>query len=229
MRVVHIQKYGRSPILATCPLPVRAKGQYLIKMKYAPINPSDLNFYTGMYGIRKEGFPIMGFEGSGVIEQSDDPSLAGTRVSVLANMSNGTYAEYIVSNLNELIIWPRSVSMADEELSMFSINPLSVMGLCDVVAERASSQIVLSAAASNVNKMMVQYLIKTYSDKSIIGLSRSNSLDDQLKEMGYDHLFRMEEFERESSRRSNIQMLCFWTALEATLLGASSTSCRATQ
>jgi NADPH:quinone reductase-like Zn-dependent oxidoreductase len=196
MIVVHIQKYGRSPILATCPLPVRAKVQYLIKMKYAPINHSDLNFYTGMYGIRKEGFPIMEFEGSGVIEQMDDPSLAGTRVSVLANMSNGTYAEYIVSSHNELLLWPRSVSMADEELSMFSINPLSVMGLCDVVAERASSQIVLSAAASNVNKMMVQYLTKTYSDKCIIGLSRSNSPAEQLKGMGYDHLFRMEEIEK---------------------------------
>lgn len=39
----------------------------LIKMKYAPINPSDLNFYLGFYGIRKEGFPIVGFEGSGIV------------------------------------------------------------------------------------------------------------------------------------------------------------------
>lgn len=30
-------------------------------MHYAPINPSDLNFYTGLYGVKKEGFPIMGF------------------------------------------------------------------------------------------------------------------------------------------------------------------------
>ncbi len=68
MRVIHIQKYGRSPVLTTCPLPTRSEGQYLIRMRYAPINPSDLNFYTGMYGIRKEGFPVMGFEGSGVVE-----------------------------------------------------------------------------------------------------------------------------------------------------------------
>ena len=61
MKVIHIQKYGRSPILTTCPLPVRNSGQILVKMKYAPINPSDLNFYTGSYGIRKEHFPIMGF------------------------------------------------------------------------------------------------------------------------------------------------------------------------
>lgn len=61
MKVIHIQKYGRIPILTTCPLPIRSNGQILVKMKYAPINPSDLNFYTGSYGIRKEHFPIMGF------------------------------------------------------------------------------------------------------------------------------------------------------------------------
>jgi NADPH:quinone reductase-like Zn-dependent oxidoreductase len=70
MKVVHIFKYGRLPILADCPLPNRQKGQLLVKMSYAPINPSDLNFYTGLYGIRKDNFVIMGFEGSGIIEES---------------------------------------------------------------------------------------------------------------------------------------------------------------
>jgi NADPH:quinone reductase-like Zn-dependent oxidoreductase len=36
-------------------------------MKYAPINPSDINFFQGFYGIKKSGTPIVGFEGSGVI------------------------------------------------------------------------------------------------------------------------------------------------------------------
>lgn len=53
MRAIHIEKYGRSPILTKCPIPTRSKGQFLIKMAYAPINPSDINFYIGSYGIRK--------------------------------------------------------------------------------------------------------------------------------------------------------------------------------
>ena len=60
-------------------------------MRYVPINPSDLNFYTGQYGIKKEGFPIMGFEGSGEVVESDKIEQIGRRVSVIANMSNGTY------------------------------------------------------------------------------------------------------------------------------------------
>lgn len=61
-------------------------------MHYAPINPSDLNFYTGQYGVRKDGFPIMGFEGSGEVVESNNKDQIGRKVSVLANMSNGTYS-----------------------------------------------------------------------------------------------------------------------------------------
>lgn len=40
----------------------------------------------------------MGFEGSAIIEDCDDATLKGRRVSVLANLTNGTYADYMVSN-----------------------------------------------------------------------------------------------------------------------------------
>jgi NADPH:quinone reductase-like Zn-dependent oxidoreductase len=78
---------------------------------------------------------------------------------------------------------------------MFSINPLSVLGLCDIVSERKASHILLSAAASNVNKMTVQYLNKTLINKTIIGMCRSATYDDDLKKIGYDSLLRMDEFD----------------------------------
>lgn len=53
MKAINIQKYGRTPILTSCSIPQRKPGQALIRMSYAPINPSDLNFYLGSYGIRK--------------------------------------------------------------------------------------------------------------------------------------------------------------------------------
>ena len=55
----------------------------------------------------------MGFEGSGIIEESDEKELIGRKVSVLANMSNGTYAEYMVSNTHEILVWPSSVNLSD--------------------------------------------------------------------------------------------------------------------
>lgn len=55
-------------------------------MKYAPVNPSDINFFQGRYGVRKEGFAIPGFEGSGVIEEAEDKWMIGKHVSVMASM-----------------------------------------------------------------------------------------------------------------------------------------------
>jgi NADPH:quinone reductase-like Zn-dependent oxidoreductase len=78
---------------------------------------------------------------------------------------------------------------------MFSINPLSVVGLCDIVSQRNSSYILLSAAASNVNKMAVQYLSTRLINKTILGMSRSAAYDNELKKLGYDQLFRMDDFD----------------------------------
>ncbi len=53
--------------------------QFLIKVHYSPINPSDLGFIGGAYGreqaIKKLQYPlIQGFEGNGVIEDTFDES-----------------------------------------------------------------------------------------------------------------------------------------------------------
>jgi NADPH:quinone reductase-like Zn-dependent oxidoreductase len=61
MKAVHIAKYGRFPVLEHLPIPNLGTNDLLIKMKYAPINPSDLFFYQGKYAIIKSGYPIVGF------------------------------------------------------------------------------------------------------------------------------------------------------------------------
>lgn len=101
-----------------------------------------------------------------------------------------------MSNPSEVIIWPSAVNLSDEELSMFSINPLSVMGLCSIVAQRQASEILLSAAASNVNKMAVQYLTKRHINKTIIGMSRSDHYDRELIGLGYDQVLRMDQHDK---------------------------------
>ena len=49
----------------------------------------------------------MGFQGSGIIEDCDREEEKGRPVSMFANMKNGTYADYMVSNPSDLIIWPK--------------------------------------------------------------------------------------------------------------------------
>jgi hypothetical protein len=53
MKALHIIKYGRFPVLENLPIPEIGDSDLLIRMKYAPINPSDLFFYQGKYSIIK--------------------------------------------------------------------------------------------------------------------------------------------------------------------------------
>ena len=56
----------------------------------------------------------MGFEGSGIVYHADDATLKGKTVSVLANMNNGTYGEYICSNPQDVIVWPNETSLTEQ-------------------------------------------------------------------------------------------------------------------
>ena len=60
---------------------------------------------------------------------------------------------------------------------MFSINPLSVIGLCQIALSRNSKSIILSAAPSNVSKMLVSYLKLISREIKIYGISRSPQHD----------------------------------------------------
>lgn len=72
------------------------KGQVLVKMAYAPINPSDLAFLTGNYGIKKEYPVVPGLEGSGTVVSSGGGLYAnylkGKNVACVAGNQHGTWA-----------------------------------------------------------------------------------------------------------------------------------------
>lgn len=53
------------------PCRFRRRGEVLIRMKAAPINPADINFVQGVYGVK----PVLphsraGLEGCGVVQES---------------------------------------------------------------------------------------------------------------------------------------------------------------
>jgi NADPH:quinone reductase-like Zn-dependent oxidoreductase len=62
-------------------------GEYLVKVMYSPINPSDFGFSQNVYGrFPHKKYPIgLGFEGSGIIEESFDKNLIGKKICFVVN------------------------------------------------------------------------------------------------------------------------------------------------
>src|SRR4051812_2507581 len=86
--------------LAHIPVPPVRRGEVLVRMAASPINPSDLIFLKGQYGITKPLPVVPGFEGSGTVVAAGGGWLArrlvGKRVACRApSDGHGTWAEYM--------------------------------------------------------------------------------------------------------------------------------------
>jgi len=108
----------------------------LIKVMAAPINPSDLALFNGHYSHQKKFPNIMGFEGSGVVVENGGGmmgwGLVGKKVAFGAQREDqGTYAQYIVVKSGECL--PLSDDTSFEQGSMCLVNPLTVIGMLDMI------------------------------------------------------------------------------------------------
>lgn len=96
---------------------------------------------------------------------------------MFANLSNGTYGEYMVSNPNEVMVWPKGTTITQQEMSMCFVNPFSVLGMVDLIEQSQAKTVVLSAATSNTSKMLMRCLKKHQRDIKVFGMSRSAKYD----------------------------------------------------
>ncbi|MEZ5810314.1 MAG: zinc-binding dehydrogenase [Rhizobiaceae bacterium] len=141
----------------TIEVPRPNPGQALIKVALASVNPSDVMFIKGMYGQpRVKGRPA-GFEGVGkVIAVGDDgaSSLVGRRVAFATGVSNwGSWAEYAIADTRSCI--PLVDGVSDENGAALIVNPLTALAMFDIVRETGDKAFVLSAAASQLCKLMM--------------------------------------------------------------------------
>lgn len=140
------------------PTPVPGEGEVLVKIAASPINPSDLSFIQGRYGVRKPLPTVPGFEGSGTVvavgEGLSEESWVGKRVACFANEGDGTWAEYMVTMPESCLPLPDNVS--DEQGAMALVNPLTAYALMGKAQSMGVPAVVQTAAASALGKMIVR-------------------------------------------------------------------------
>ncbi|NOK62576.1 MAG: zinc-binding dehydrogenase [Chloroflexi bacterium AL-W] len=161
MRAVVLNTYDDSSEALTIeehPVPQPGKGQVLVHMAASPINPSDLMFLRGLYGVRKELPVVPGFEGSGTVVATGDwttsRALLGRNVACLAlDDTNGTWAEYMVTSINRCI---PLLGINDLQGAMLVVNPGTAWGLIDIARREKHRAVVQTAAAGALGQMIVR-------------------------------------------------------------------------
>ncbi len=160
-QAVLLHEYGESPVLEVVerPTPQPGPGQVLVQMAAAPINPSDLLFLQGIYGVHKSLPIVPGIEGSGTVVAAGkgflSERLLGRRVacSGLTN-GDGTWGEYVVLDADGSIAVSDDVS--DEQAASMFVNPWTAIALTEIAQKGRHQAIVLTAGVSQLSRMILR-------------------------------------------------------------------------
>lgn len=154
---------GKVKEIVTLPMPESVPEEsVLVKMSYAPINPSDMMvFLYNNYGHAdkiKQGETVPGFEGSGVIVKvapNGDQSLVGKKVAVSDDIYQsdftGTWRQYALLKMSKVIVFPDEAVL--DKIHSPCVNPLTVFAMLQESLEKKYSSVIFNAAGSSLCRM----------------------------------------------------------------------------
>ncbi len=156
-RAVQLAAYdGASLTLVEKAVPKPEGKELLVKVLAAPINPSDVMFTRGLYGLKKALPTVPGFEGSGIVVDAGNligKALIGKRVAFThKDSADGTWGEYCLTELTSC--FPLKAGVSDEQGAMLIVNPLTAWGMCHVASQENAAAIVHTAAASALGRFL---------------------------------------------------------------------------
>src|SRR5262249_22617070 len=133
MRAIVFDQFGEpAEVLRVreVPDPEPGPGEVRVRMIASPINPSDLLFTPGRYGVEPRLPATPGLEGVGVVDKAGPGLLGrfvlGKRVAVL-NGKGGNWAEYVV--VPDRQARPVPSDLPDEQVASFFVNPATVLAM----------------------------------------------------------------------------------------------------
>jgi len=139
--------------LEEAPMPQPKPHEVRIKVTARNINPSDIMFVRGMYGITPKLPSSAGFEAAGVVDASDESNSipVGTRVIFTAI---GTWKEYVC--IPAALVIPTPQGMTDEVACQAFVNPLTAFGMIETSGLKEGDWLLITAGASAFGKLAIQ-------------------------------------------------------------------------
>jgi NADPH:quinone reductase-like Zn-dependent oxidoreductase len=197
MRAVELRAYeGGADALAVVerPMPRPGAGQVLVRIAASPINPSDLSFLRGAYGIRKKLPVVPGFEASGEVVASGGGvwanHIVGRRVACAAPADgDGTWAEYMLADASHCI--PLMKSTDTEHAATMIVNPFTAWALLRIAEESGARAVVQTAAASALGQMVIR--LAASRGVEVVNVVRRREQVEMLKASGAREVFDSSE------------------------------------
>lgn len=159
-------------------------GQVRVEMLASPINPADLNYIEGRYGIRPElpGYP--GMEGCGqVIETKAEKFQVGERVIFLKR--GGVWSEQSVCEVDDLIPVPRDIDL--QQAAMLGVNPMTAhLMMKEFVSLEKGDVIIQNASNSGVGRCVIQ--LAKQRGITVINMVRRAELIEELQAIGGENV-----------------------------------------
>jgi NADPH2:quinone reductase len=196
-------------------VPKPGRGQLRVRMRMAPVNPSDFNYINGTYeqafarmiwnrkverptgpdGIPAPAPPYsLGVEGVGIVEESGGGllgrRLVGKRVAVVSGPPHGTWQEQTLIDAKRAFPVPRSLT--DAQACSFFVNPLTALIMLRHVLQVPRGAVVLQTAAGSALCQMVRNLGRADGFR-VINVVRSRAGAERLKESGAKYVIALED------------------------------------
>lgn len=189
MQAVQIDEPNGTLTLREIPVPRPGRGQVLVRIAAAPLNPSDLGSMAGLAYSGEIKYPFTpGREGSGTVVAAGDGLmprfLNGRRVACAVETGNGTWAEYMVTTAQLCIPLNRNISL--EQGASLVVNPLTALALFEVARAGKHRALVNTAAASALGGM-IERLGRRY-NLPVIQIVRRQAQVELVRERGGEYI-----------------------------------------
>jgi NADPH:quinone reductase-like Zn-dependent oxidoreductase len=173
-------------------VPEAGPGEVLVKISYAPVNPSDIARIRKFYREGNGQF-IPGLEGSGIVVASGKGLLPrlwfGRRVACSSADKGGTWAEYMVTRAG--LCFPLGRKISDDQGSMTLVNPMTALAFLDIAKKGRHKAIINNAAASSLGRMLE--ILSKKEGIRIINIVRKKEQTARLKASGSDYVLNISD------------------------------------
>lgn len=162
MKAVQLTGYGQQPAVVDVDDPAPGRGEVLVRVAGAALNPLDLKIAAGrMQDFFPVAFPYtLGTDLAGTIEAAG-PGVTGWSVgdAVVARtdpVHGGAFAEFAVVPADQLVAAPSSVRLADAA-GLVTTAATAWQALTEVADVRTGQQVLVHAGAGGVGSFAVQF------------------------------------------------------------------------